>query len=204
MIPSTEHSETYENTLEQFVLYWGEMASAWGINRTMAQIHALLYAESDPLDTDTIMDRLGISRGNANMNLRNLIRWQLIHKVHFKGSRKDYYTAEKDVWTIVATLVRERQQREITPIRENLEACLANFEDQDDLSEEDHEFRERIENFLTFLEMFERFTHAILPYINKKNLKFLKQFVKLAELRKNWKGKTDAGDELSQLPDYEE
>src|SRR5699024_8867951 len=114
-----DRSALHEEALEQFVLLWGEMASAWGINKTMAQIHALLYAESDPLDTDTIMQRLDISRGNANMNLRSLIKWQLIHKVHFKGQRKDFFTAEKDVWNIVATIVRERQHREVAPIRHN-------------------------------------------------------------------------------------
>src|SRR5690554_3428848 len=108
-------SEVHQQAIEQFVLLWGEMASAWGINKTMAQIHALLYAEGEPLHTDSIMEQLSISRGNANMNLRNLLQWNLIHKVHFKGQRKDYYTAEKDVWNIVAILVHERQQREITP-----------------------------------------------------------------------------------------
>ncbi len=185
----TERSEQHEQALEQFVLLWGEMASAWGINRTMAQIHALLYAESDPLNTDTIMEQLDISRGNANMNLRNLLNWQLIHKVHFKGKRKDYYTAEKDVWTIVATIVRERQQREVAPIRQNLQDFLEEYESQGVETEEEKEFKERIENFLTFLEMFERFTNALLPYINKNNLRFLKQLVKLAELKESMKGK---------------
>lgn len=174
------------------MLLWGEMASAWGINKTMAQIHALLYAESDPLDTDTIMDQLDISRGNANMNLRNLLQWQLVHKVHYKGQRKDFYTAEKDVWNIVAILVRERQQREVAPIRENLEQCLRVFEENKTDSERETEFKERIENFIEFLDMFERFTDALLPYINKKNLKFLKQIVKMAEAHqslKNWKEK---------------
>lgn len=170
-------------------MLWGEMASAWGINKTMAQIHALLYAESDPLDTDAIMEQLDISRGNANMNLRNLLNWQLIHKVHFKGKRKDYYTAEKDVWTIVATIVRERQQREVEPIRQNLEECLAHFEAGGTESKEEKEFKERIENFIRFLEMFERFTAALLPYINKNRLKFLKQLVKLAEKMQSLKGK---------------
>ena len=101
---SEQRSLRYEQASEQFVLLWGEMASAWGINKTMAQIHALLYAESEPLDTDTIMDKLHISRGNANMNLRNLVQWQLVNKVHFTGKRKDFYTAEKDVWNIVAVL----------------------------------------------------------------------------------------------------
>ena len=187
-------SKDYEQALEQFVLLWGEMASAWGINKTMAQIHALLYAESDPLDTDAIMDRLDISRGNANMNLRNLVQWQLIHKVHFKGERKDFYTAEKDVWNIVSTIVRERQQREVAPIRQNLEEVLQVFEEQSNETEEEKAFKERIENFVRFLEMFERFTDALLPYINKKNLKFIKQLVKLAEMKENIKGSLSSGD----------
>lgn len=181
-------TETHKKAIEQFVLLWGEMASAWGINKTMAQIHALLYAEGNPLDTDTIMDQLNISRGNANMNLRNLLQWQLIHKVHFKGRRKDYYTAETDVWNIVAILVHERQQREITPIKQSLTECLHLFEENSTDSKEEEEFQERIENFIEFLEMFDRFTKAMLPYINKKNLKFLKQLVKLAEAHQSLKG----------------
>ena len=176
---SEERSLRYEQASEQFVLLWGEMASAWGINKTMAQIHALLYAENEPLDTDTIMEQLSISRGNANMNLRNLVQWQLVSKVHFKGKRKDYYTAEKDVWNIVAVLIDERQQREIAPIQQNLVECLELFKNGEELTEEEAEFKERIENFIEFLEMFDRFTKAMLPYINKKNLKFLKKLVKL-------------------------
>lgn len=182
-----KRSKNYEEALEQFVLLWGEMASAWGINKTMAQIHALLYAEAEPLDTDTIMERLDISRGNANMNLRNLAQWQLVHKVHFKGRRKDFYTAEKDVWNIVSTIVRERQQREVAPIRQNLEECLEVFEAGSNETPKEKEFKERIENFVQFLEMFERFTEAMLPYINKKNLKFLKQLVKIAEMKESIK-----------------
>lgn len=176
-------SDTHRKEKEQFIQYWGQMASTWGINRTMAQIHALLFAESEPLDTDTIMDRLDISRGNANMNLRNLIQWKLIHKVHFKGNRKDYYTAEKDVWEIVATIIKERQQREITPIIEDLDTLLTNLEQKQQIEPEEAEFKEKIEEFLTFLIMFNRFTDAILPFINKQNLSFLKKFVKLAEMR---------------------
>lgn len=183
-----KQSKNYQEALEQFVLLWGEMASAWGINKTMAQIHALLYAEAEPLDTDTIMDRLDISRGNANMNLRNLVQWQLVHKVHFKGQRKDFYTAEKDVWNIVSTIVRERQQREVAPIRQNLEECLKVFEAESSESPREKEFKERIENFVQFLDMFERFTKAMLPYINKKNIKFLKHLVKIAEMKESIKG----------------
>ncbi len=187
-----ERSERFREASKQFVLLWGEMASAWGINKTMAQIHALLYAERDPLDTDTIMDRLHISRGNANMNLRSLMQWQLINKVQFKGKRKDYYTAEKDVWNIVAVLIDERQQREISPIQQSLVECLELFDNGEELTEEEVGFKERIENFVEFLEMFDRFTKAMLPYINKKNLNFLKKLVKLAEAHQSLKGGSGA------------
>ena len=189
---SKERSRRYEQASEQFVLLWGEMASAWGINKTMAQIHALLYAENEPLDTDAIMEQLHISRGNANMNLRNLVQWQLVNKVHFKGKRKDFYTAEKDVWNIVAVLIDERQQREIAPIQQNLVECVELLDGGDELTEEEAEFKERIENFIEFLEMFDRFTKAMLPYINKKNLKFLKKLVKLAEAHQSLKGESNS------------
>lgn len=181
--------EAYEQALDQFVVLWGDMASAWGINKTMSQIHALLYAESHPLDTDAIMAKLGISRGNANMNLHRLLEWNLIHKVQFKGDRKDYYTAETDVWNIVSTIIRERQQREIEPIRENLQKCIETLEAGGLDDEESREFKVRIEKYMEFLEMFERFTGALLPYINKKNLGFIKQLVKLVEVKESIKEK---------------
>ena len=197
-IPLTDPNKslTHQKAVDQFVLLWGEMASAWGINKTMAQIHALLYAESQPLDTDTIMKQLSISRGNANMNLRNLIQWQLIQKVHFKGKRKDFYTAEQDVWNIVSIIVKERHQREIDPIKESLAETLELFELNREVQTDEIAFKERIEEFIEFLEMFERFTKALLPYINKKNLTFLKHLVKIAEAHQSLKGnKTSAGNE---------
>ncbi|MEX0609449.1 MAG: hypothetical protein WD016_13480 [Balneolaceae bacterium] len=186
---SNSRPEAYEQALDQFVVLWGDMASAWGINKTMSQIHALLYAESNPLDTDSIMEKLGISRGNANMNLRRLVDWNLVHKTQFKGDRKDYYTAETDVWKVVSTIIRERQQREIAPIRKNLEKCLRTLESGGMNDQESVEFKERIENYMEFLIMFERFTGALLPYINKKNLNFLKQLVKLVEVKESLTGK---------------
>jgi len=177
----TQGPDPYHQAVDRFVHLWGEMASAWGINRTMAQIHALLYARTTPLDTDTIMQELDISRGNANMNLRNLLQWELIHKIQYEGQRKDYFVAEKDVWNLVSTLIRERQQREIAPIRESLEALSRDCQQMESQLEEAKEFSERIRNFNEFLDMFERFTRALLPYINKKNLSFLKQLVRMAE-----------------------
>lgn len=181
-------TSAHQYAIDQFILLWGEMASAWGINKTMAQIHALLYAENDPLDTDTIMQQLSISRGNANINLRNLLQWQLIQKVHFKGERKDFYTAEKDVWNVVAALIKERHYREVNPIKQSLSEALAVYDDNQEQTKEEILFKERIEEFIEFLDMFDRFTHALLPYINRKNLSFLKHLVKLAEAHQSLKG----------------
>ena len=181
-----KRSEAYDEAAEQFVVLWGEMASAWGINKTMAQIHALLYAESEALDTDTVMERLDISRGNANMNLHRLLEWGLIEKVQITGKRKDYYIAETDVWNIVSTIIRERQQQEIAPVRKNLDITIKTLE-SGKMDKESEAFKQRILNYIEFLEMFERFTNALLPYINKKNLGFLKQLVKLVEIREHIK-----------------
>ena len=134
----------YQKAVNQFVSLWGEMASSWGINKTMSQIHALLYAECKPLDTNNIMSKLGISRGNANMNLHQLLQWELIKKENFLGDRKDYYSAETDIWKIVSTIIRERQQREIVPIRAKLIECMTTLEDGGLKDQESIDFKKRI------------------------------------------------------------
>jgi DNA-binding transcriptional regulator GbsR (MarR family) len=114
---------------DEFVTQWGAMGSAWGINRTMAQIHALLLVSNLPLSTDEIMDDLRISRGNANMNLRDLVGWGLIRSVIRKGERKEYFEAEKDVWKMFCTIVRERKRREIRPAINVLKDCIDRADD---------------------------------------------------------------------------
>lgn len=107
---------------DEFIAEWGAIGSAWGINRTMAQIHALLLI-SPALTTDEVMEELKISRGNANTNLRDLVGWGLVRSVVRKGERKEYFEAEKDVWKIFGTIVRERRRREISPALRALDAC---------------------------------------------------------------------------------
>jgi DNA-binding transcriptional regulator GbsR (MarR family) len=92
------------------------MGSAWGISRTIAEIHALLFIVAEPLCTDDVMDRLEISRGNASMSLRALLDWGIIAKVHKRGDRKEYFQAEQDVPTMFQTIVRERKKRELDPV----------------------------------------------------------------------------------------
>ncbi len=105
---------------DRFVEVWGQMAGAWGISRTMAQVHALLYITGEPLCSDDVMDRLQISRGNASMSLRALLDWGIIERVHRRGDRKEYFKAEQDVWAMFRAIVRERTKREVDPLLASL------------------------------------------------------------------------------------
>lgn len=101
---------------QQFISSWGAFGTHWGINRTMAQIHALLLVSPDPLTQDDMMEELNISRGNANMNIRELINWGLVERVILSGERKEYFVAEKDIWKVVRQIVKERKKRELEPL----------------------------------------------------------------------------------------
>jgi DNA-binding transcriptional regulator GbsR (MarR family) len=106
---------------DQFIQAWGTLGSKWGINRTMAQLHALLMVSPDPLSTEEMMVELNISRGNVNMNIRDLIDWGLVEKKHKPGDRKEYFWAEKDIWKITKQVAKERKKRELEPITKVLE-----------------------------------------------------------------------------------
>ncbi|MCS4301110.1 MULTISPECIES: GbsR/MarR family transcriptional regulator [Chryseobacterium] len=129
---------------EKYIQTWGTFATNWGINRTMAQVHALLLASGKPLSTDEVMQELEISRGNANMNLRALIDWGIVRKEFIKGDRKEYFVAEKDVWYLFKQITKERRKREIEPVISFLEE-LRNIEDND--SEEAKEFIKLMDDF---------------------------------------------------------
>jgi len=105
---------------DDFVAAWGKMGSAWGISRTMAEAHALLYITGEPMCTDEIMDRLQISRGNASMSLRALVDWGVVSRTHRRGDRKEYFVAEQDVWAMFRAIVRERMRREVAPLLASL------------------------------------------------------------------------------------
>lgn len=101
---------------DRFVAAWGQMGAAWGISRTMAEVHALLYITGAPMNADEIMDRLRISRGNASMSLRALVDWGIVSRTLRRGDRREYFRAEQDVWAMVRAIVRERMKREMDPV----------------------------------------------------------------------------------------
>ncbi|MEX0635467.1 MAG: MarR family transcriptional regulator [Ferruginibacter sp.] len=101
---------------KQFISSWGAFGTQWGINRTMAQIHALLLVSVHPITQDEMMEELSISRGNVNMNIRELIGWGLVDRVVIAGERKEFFTAEKDIWKVATKIIKERKKRELDPM----------------------------------------------------------------------------------------
>lgn len=126
-MPPRPHRELASNALvsaqDRFIGLWGDMASSWGVPRTMAEIHAMLFVSGSEFNTDEIMARLEISRGNASMTLRTLVEWGIVGRRHRRGDRRDYFSAEQDVWKLFATVLRARKRREIDPLLEALRSC---------------------------------------------------------------------------------
>lgn len=100
----------------QFISSWGAFGTHWGINRTMAQIHALLLISPNPITQDDIMEQLNISRGNVNMNTRELIDWGLVDRILVPGERKEFFSAKKDLWKVSTQIIKERKRRELDPM----------------------------------------------------------------------------------------
>jgi DNA-binding transcriptional regulator GbsR (MarR family) len=178
---STDRSR---EAVDRFVSLWGEMASTWGINRTMAKIHALLYCAEQPLNTDQIMERLDVSRGNANMNLRSLVDWDLVAKTRPSGSRKDYYEAEKDVWQITARIIEERERREVHPVRSQLEECADLLVEEDepieDRPETEQTLHRRFANLIDLVKVLEGVSEALLPLVRDEDVDQIERLLQVA------------------------
>jgi len=114
--------------VEAFILQWGDMGSQWGVNRTIAQIHALLYVSERPLTADEIAAALGVARSNVSNSIRELLGWELIRRVPIKGDRRDHFEAESDIWELVHRIAAGRKAREIDPALVALKACVADAE----------------------------------------------------------------------------
>lgn len=134
--------------MEKFILHWGEMGSRWGVNRSVAQIHALLYLSQDPLPAEALAEALGIARSNVSNSLKELLAYQLIGVVHVRGDRRDHFRAELDPWEILLRIAEERKKREIDPALAMLRDCVAEAE----ASRADPVVRERLATMLGFME----------------------------------------------------
>lgn len=131
----------------RFVLHWGEMGSRWGVNRTVAQIHALLFLSGRPMHAEEIAEALVVARSNVSNSLRELLNYNLVRVVHLLGERRDHYETGKDVWQLFRTVVRERKSREFDPTVAVLGECLAD----PDFAREDVEAQTRIRDTLALM-----------------------------------------------------
>jgi len=116
----------------KYIQTWGSLATSWGISKTMSQVHALLLVSTKPLSTEDIMEELMISRGNVNMNVRALIDWGIVQKEYVPGERKEFFSAEKDIWELFKQITRERKKREIEPVVKILNELKDIEEDSDE------------------------------------------------------------------------
>lgn len=134
--------------IQSFVLHFGEMGAHWGINRTVGQIYALLFVSPEPLHADDLVDRLGISRSNVSIGLKELSSWRLVRLCHRPQDRRDYYTTPEDVFTIFRILAEERQRREVEPTLTMLRAALL----ETPASPEERHAQERMQAMSEFIE----------------------------------------------------
>ena len=125
MTELTVISRSLPPAVERFVLKWGDMGGEWGVNRSVSQIHALLYLSSAPLTAEDIAEQLGMARSNVSNSLKELLSWGLIVRVPLRGDRRDHYEAEGDIWEIMTRIAIGRKAREIDPVIATLRACLA-------------------------------------------------------------------------------
>ncbi len=159
-------SKTLRPAEEQFILHWGQMGTQWGINRTVAQVHALLYLSEDPLHAEDICDILNIARSNVSTSLKELVGWGIVRKTAILGDKRDHFTSVKDVWELARIIATERKKREIDPTVDLLKACT-------ELAKEDEQMPEgtleRIRAMADFLETgtaaFERIQHLPLSLL---------------------------------------
>ncbi len=157
-----------EQSKALLVRRWGELGGYWGINRSMAEVHALLFVSARPLCTDDIMAALHISRGNASMTLRALVDWGLASRSHRPGDRKDYFEADSDVWHMFETILRERRRREVEPIIATIDRCRSIVLQAGDRSAanaaERREFLRRLDELQGFLRVMSTLFDLVLRF----------------------------------------
>ncbi|WP_421839109.1 GbsR/MarR family transcriptional regulator [Novosphingobium sp.] len=129
MTDTTAESSKLPDAVEQFVLRWGDMGTQWGVNRSVAQIQALLFLSERPLTAEDIADKLGMARSNVSNSLKELLAWKLIHRVPVLGDRRDHFEAETDLWQMATKVAQGRKAREIDPMVAAIHAAMEGIDD---------------------------------------------------------------------------
>ena len=159
MTEITNNSSQLSPAVERFILHWGDLGGQWGVNRSVAQIHALLYLSERPLTAEDIAETLSLARSNVSNSIKELMAWRLIHRVPVRGDRRDHFEAETDIWEMVTRIAQGRKEREIDPAAEALRACMAEAERDDQISPV---AIKRLEEMLDFVETINRWYEQML------------------------------------------
>ncbi len=163
---------------QRFVLHWGEMGSKWGVNRTVSQIHALLYLAGKPMPADEIAETLDVARSNVSNSIKELQNWNLIQMVHVLGDRRDHFVTSTDVWALFRTVVSERKEREFDPTITVLRECLHSAE----LSQEERAVQQRIQETLELMESLSTWGDQMLKLDPATLMKVMKLGAKIQQL----------------------
>lgn len=170
----------------QFILYWGDMGGQWGVNRSVAQIHALLFLSTRPLNAEQISERLGIARSNVSTSLKELTSWRLIRRVPIPGERREHFEAETDVWEMVMRIAQGRKEREIDPAAKALRACVAEAETEEGL---DPKVLARLKEMQDFVETANRWFDDMLTVPKSKLTTLLKMGSRITSVLGGKKGR---------------
>lgn len=135
--------------MEKYILHWGEMGTRWGVNRTVAQIHALLYLSPDPMNAEEITETLGVARSNVSTSIRELQAWKLVKVTHMLGDRRDHFETMKDPWELFYTIMEGRKQRELDPTLSLLRECVLECDED---KKTPSETKKRMKEVLEFME----------------------------------------------------
>jgi DNA-binding transcriptional regulator GbsR (MarR family) len=165
--------------MRRYVVHWGEMGTRWGINRSQAQIQALLYLSPEPLHAEEIVETLGIARSNVSVGLKDLVNWKLVSVTQKLGDRRDFFVAEKDPWEVVRLIVAARRQRELDPTVGFLEECVASLESD---KETPSHVKDQIRGQLEFMETFMGWYNTLTGLPQKTLLKMMRLGQRLAKV----------------------
>ena len=171
--------------VQRFVLQWGDMGGQWGVNRSVAQIHALLYLSERPLTAEAIAETLGIARSNVSNSLRELQGWKLIRRVPVLGDRRDHFEAETDLWEMLTRIAQGRKEREVDPAAAALRACRAQAEEDSDVSPV---ARRRLAEMDEFVTLLSRWYDQMLSVPPSKLMALIRMGAKVANLLRLGRG----------------
>ena len=177
----TKHTSTHKPSAVQqkFILHWGEMGTRWGINRTVAQVHALLYISPRPLNADEIVEALGVARSNVSTSLKELQGWGIVKLVHVLGDKRDHFESMKEVWEMFRVVLDERKKREFDPTMRMLYECIAEGERE---KATDKYTQERLRELYKFFETTSAWHEQVRRWPTATLLKFMKASDKVLKL----------------------